>query len=135
LNALWLILVGLGFALSGAFVVLYGFGSHEWRRYAIARNLLAKSVVLTVLLGMTLLSAVVPVPLPLFLLALGALDAILAWRLVITWRVQHSSTRWLNGPGRHVTGEGTQVVELAEDTPGTVPGRADDRDSGVPEQR
>lgn len=93
MKALGLILVGLGFALSGAFVLLYGFGSREWRKYAIGRNLLAKSVVLCVLLGMSLLSYVVAVPSLLFMTALAALDGILAWRLVITWRLQHAQRR------------------------------------------
>lgn len=93
MKALGLILVGLGFALSGAFVLLYGLGSHEWRKYAIGRNLLAKSLVLCVLLGMSLLSSVVQVPPPLFYAALAALDGVLAWRLVITWRLQHAQRR------------------------------------------
>lgn len=88
MSALGLFLVGLGFALSGAFVLLYGLGSTDWHRYAIGRNLLAKSIVLCALLGMSLLSSVVAIPRWLFLTALAALDAVMAWRLVITWRIQ-----------------------------------------------
>lgn len=124
--------LGLGFLMSLGFVLLYGLGSPEWRRYAIGQNLLAKSLVLAINMGISLLNIVLRVPPWVFAVTLGALDVVLAWRLVITWRVQHPAGEWLNGGTEHVPEGGTRAEE---DDPEQVPGGLGDGRRGAPDQR
>lgn len=122
----------LGAVFSGAFVILYGFGSSEWRRYAIGQNLIAKAVVLCAMFSLTVISFVLSVPPWVFVTGLHALDAILAWRLVITWQAQHPRSRWLNRGTHHVPEEDTSATEKDHTEP--VPGGLDDGPRGGSDQ-
>lgn len=81
--------VALGFAAMVAFVILYSWRS-SWRSTAVGRNLMALPAVLGGLLGLWLVARIVgDLPMWLWLGGIVSLDAVMWWRVIILWRVQH----------------------------------------------
>ena len=87
--------VAAGFAAMVAFVVLYSWRS-AWRSTPTGRNLMALPAVLGGLLGLWLIARMAgPLPMWLWLGGILALDAVMWWRVIILWRLQHEER---NGP-------------------------------------
>lgn len=83
------VLIGVGALASAAFVVLYAVGSRAWFRSAVGQNLMALAAVLLGLTGLWLAGrAVGPLPTWLWAGGIGALDAVMWWRVAILWRIQ-----------------------------------------------
>lgn len=79
-----------GFAAAAAFVVLYAVGSPDWRKSPVGQNLMALPAVLGTLLGMWIAGrAFGPLPLWLWLFVIAAMDAVMWWRVVLLWHIQH----------------------------------------------
>lgn len=72
----------------------------RWWDTAVGRNLMAKAVVITGLLGLSLLAYFLRVPPWIGLGGLALLDAVVWWRNLITWRLRHQSA----GSGHHHDG-------------------------------
>lgn len=82
--------IAAGFAAMVAFVALYAWRSSAWRQTPVGRNLMALPAVLGGLLGLWLLARLVgPLPLWLWLGGILALDAVMWWRVILLWRLQH----------------------------------------------
>lgn len=80
-------LIAVGFVAMLAFIGLY-FRSPWWRT-PVGRNLMALPAVLGGLLGLWLLGRLVHLPTWLWAGGIAALDAVMWWRVVILWRLQH----------------------------------------------
>lgn len=79
-----------GFVPAVAFVVLYAIGSPDWRKSSVGQNLMALPAVLGTLLGLWIAARWVgPLPLWVWLAVLAAMDAVLWWRVVLLWLIQH----------------------------------------------
>ena len=85
----WAVLVAAGLIAALTFVALYAWRSVEWYASAVGRNLMAMAAVLAGMFGLSLVALVVPVWPWLWLGGMGSLDAVLWWRVVILWRLQH----------------------------------------------
>lgn len=82
------ILIAVGAAAMVAFVVVYAVGSRGWYRTAVGRNLMALPAVLAVLLLLSTARRLGHVPDAVWWVSLGALDAVMWWRVVILVRLQ-----------------------------------------------
>lgn len=86
----WAVLLLVGFLGAATFVGLYAYGSRQWWQSPTGRNLMALPAVLAGMLGLSLLGLVWrELPPWLWLGGMASLDAVLWWRVVILWRVQH----------------------------------------------
>jgi hypothetical protein len=82
--------IGGGFLAMVAFIGLYW--RSDWRHTPVGRNLMALPAVLAALLGLWLVARLVgTLPMWLWLGGILALDAVMWWRVVILWRLQHDS--------------------------------------------
>lgn len=80
--------IAAGFLAMCAFVGLYW--RSDWRHTSVGRNLMALPAVLGALLGLWLVARIAgPLPVWLWLGGILALDAVMWWRVVILWRLQH----------------------------------------------
>lgn len=87
----WAVLVACGLAGALTFVGLYAFGTRDWHRSAVGRNLMAGSAVLAGLFALTLATLLAPLPTWLWLGGLLSLDVVLWWRVLLLWQAQHTA--------------------------------------------
>lgn len=80
--------IAVGFFAMVAFVGLYW--RSAWRTTPLGQNLMALPAVLGALLGLWLVARVAgPLPLWIWFVGIAALDAVMWWRVLILWRLQH----------------------------------------------
>lgn len=89
IRVLYTVLTAVGFAAAVTFVVLYAWGDRDWFRSELGRNLMAKTAILGGLLGLSLLGLLIRVPGWVWIGGMATLDAVMWWRVVILWRIQH----------------------------------------------
>jgi hypothetical protein len=81
--------VGLAGCLT--FIGVYWAGSRGWHRTPVGRNLMAMAAVLGGLLALSLAALAWTLPTWLFLGGMASLDAVMWWRVVLLWKVQHNT--------------------------------------------
>lgn len=89
IRALYAVLVAAGLAAAITFVALYAWGDRGWFRSELGRNLMAKTAVLGGLLGLSLLGMLIRVPAWVWIGGMATLDAVMWWRVIILYRLQH----------------------------------------------
>lgn len=85
----WALLLTIGLAGCVTFGGIYWWTSRGWYHNPVGRNLMAMAASLGGLLALSLAGLVWMPPAWLFLGGLATLDAVMWWRVVLLWRVQH----------------------------------------------
>jgi hypothetical protein len=85
----FLVLMAVGVAGCLTFVVTYWLGARTWHQTPVGQNLMAMAAVLGALLVLSLVNIVWDFPEWLWLVGLALLDAVMWWRVVLLWKVQH----------------------------------------------
>lgn len=89
----WLVLteVGVGFVSAYVFALIYAIRA-PWRSTPMGRHIMYTSVAIgTELLALFLLGLGAPIPMWVYALVFGALDAVILQRLYLLWRVQRDT--------------------------------------------
>lgn len=85
----WAVLVVVGLAGCLTFIGTYWWLARSWHHTPVGRNLMAMAFVLAGMLALSLIGLVWMPPAWLFLGGMASLDAVMWWRVVLLWRVQH----------------------------------------------